>query len=498
MKFENNLKSYSGDFLSPGDFFTVELVGKIICELKTGRAPGIDNLSTEHLLHCHPSAILLVTYICNLILLTGHVPVQMTQGVTYPLAKNKLGLKATSFDDFRGITVSSAISKILEKCILEQFVKYFYSADHQFGFKKGIGCRDAIFCLRSTVDHFVHNNSNANICSLDVAKAFDRVNQFSLLLKLMERLLPVNLILLLFNWFILSTACINWLGAISLPYRISAGVRQGGVLSPFLFAIYVNDVILSICDHGLGCHLSMQCVSIIMYADDVILISTSLSKLQLMIYLCIKEFRDVDLLVNPKKSACIRIGKKFKNELPELLIDNSPIPWSSQLVYLGITILPSSNFSVDLKPIRTKFYKSFNAIYGKVFKANEFLIVSLTKSFCLAVLMYSLEALILNNSNLRSLDNLLHNAFGKIFKTFDKNILSSCMYYMNTLTISLEYVKRRFKFLSKLDHSDNSIIFTWWVVNGKQELMNIINTIKLDDNNCNIDRHIWNMFSSSL
>ena len=66
-------------------------------------------------------------------------------------------------------------------------------------------------------------------------------------------------------------------------------------------------------------------------------------------------------------------------------------------VYLGITINSAANFSVDLKPYRAKFYRSFNAIYSKISKANEYLIVSLVKSFCVSVMMYyGLEALNLN------------------------------------------------------------------------------------------------------
>ena len=71
-KFEIEIQSYVGDFVCPDDFFSVELLGKIVCELKLGRAPGIDGLTTEHFLHCHPSAIVLLTYLCNLILLCGH------------------------------------------------------------------------------------------------------------------------------------------------------------------------------------------------------------------------------------------------------------------------------------------------------------------------------------------------------------------------------------------------------------------------------------------
>ena len=128
---------------------------KVICELKTGRASGLDGVTTEHLLYCHPSVHLLITILCNLILMSGYVPSQFAVGLTSLLEKGNLGNKQATFDDYRGITISPIISKIVEKCVLEKFEKYFISSDNQFGFKKKVGCSHAIYSLRSTVDYFV-------------------------------------------------------------------------------------------------------------------------------------------------------------------------------------------------------------------------------------------------------------------------------------------------------------------------------------------------------
>ena len=213
--FENEIPTYVGDFIGPENFFTVELLGVIICELKLGRAPGIDRLTAEHLLHCHPSAIVLLTYLCNLILLSGHIPSQFMIGITFPIEKGCSTNRALSLDDYRGITISPLVSKIFEKCVLASFDKYFLSSDNQFGFKEKVGCSHAMFCLRSSIDYFVNNNSSVNLCSLDDSKAFDKVNHFCLLLKLMAKCLPVNIILQLHYWFSNSVALVCWNGMLS-------------------------------------------------------------------------------------------------------------------------------------------------------------------------------------------------------------------------------------------------------------------------------------------
>ena len=94
-------------------------------------------------------------YLCNLILLTGHVPAEFGLGVIHPILKCKSGNKTVGYDDFRGITISPVISKVLEKCILDSFGHYFWSFDNQFGFKSNVGCSNAIYCLRSFTDYFI-------------------------------------------------------------------------------------------------------------------------------------------------------------------------------------------------------------------------------------------------------------------------------------------------------------------------------------------------------
>ena len=311
-RFNNIFLDYAGDRLNKNSFFSVELICKVICELKSGKASGADDITSEHIVHCHQAGHLLITYMCNLMLLAGHVPPQFGIGVTFPIPKANFNIKSATFDDFRGITISPVISKILEKCIIENFEMCLKSSDKQFGFKKKIGCGHTIFCLRSIVDIFSENGSTVNICSLDVSKAFDKVNHSILFIKLMQKRIPVNIIKLLVTWYANSVSVVNWYGIISKSYTLRAGVRQGGVLSPNFFSIYVDGVISAIDGSNLGCKIGTQNMGILMYADDLVLISASVCKLQTMISICVDALHNLDLKVNFKKSTCMRIGTQFK------------------------------------------------------------------------------------------------------------------------------------------------------------------------------------------
>ena len=96
--------------------------------------------------------------------------------------------------------------------------------------------------------------------ALDMSKAFDKVNHYASFLKLMKRRVPVCLIKLLPDWYGKVYACVKWGVFLSKLVHLVTGVRQGGVLSPVLFTIYVNEIsasapayltIVPFC-HGIG------------------------------------------------------------------------------------------------------------------------------------------------------------------------------------------------------------------------------------------------------
>jgi len=74
--------------------------------------------------------------------------------------------------------------------------------------------------------------------------------------------------------------------AVSHPVRLSAGVRQGSVLSTSLFSLFANSDLCKLSKSGLGCHIKGLCFNALMYADDLLLLSITGSDLQNMISIC--------------------------------------------------------------------------------------------------------------------------------------------------------------------------------------------------------------------
>ena len=82
----------------------------------------------------------------------------------------------------------------------------------------------------------------ANLCAIDLSKAFDKVNHNALFIKLMNRRIPVKLLNILHFWLSVCYVSVKWFDAWSNVFKVGFGVRQGSVLSPFLFAVYLDDL----------------------------------------------------------------------------------------------------------------------------------------------------------------------------------------------------------------------------------------------------------------
>jgi len=102
--------------------------------------------------------------------------------------------------------------------------------------------RKAIYSVRKIVDEITKTGSNANICSIDLSKVFDKVNHFGMYIKLTKRIIPTELLEVVENWMSGCFAYVKRNDSYSFVFSICSGVRQGAVLSPLLFAVYIDEI----------------------------------------------------------------------------------------------------------------------------------------------------------------------------------------------------------------------------------------------------------------
>ena len=99
--------------------------------------------------------------------------------------------------------------------------------------------------------------------------------------------------------------CIKWGQVNSEYFNVSNCVRQGGVLSSKLFAIYIDDLSneLALCKSG--CYIKEQCMNHILYADDICLLAPSAIGLQQMLDVCFNISICSNITFKPVKSVCV-------------------------------------------------------------------------------------------------------------------------------------------------------------------------------------------------
>ena len=428
-------------------------MSKVIFNLHCGKAPDVTGLTAEHLRYSHPSLPVILSKFFRLIVLCKYVPLGFCNSYIVPVPKIKdCRSKKLTCEDFRGIAVSPVISKVFEHCILDKFKKYFTSSNQQFGFKKGCGCRNAIYTVRTVVERINKGGSTANICAIDLSKAFDKVNHCALYIKLMKRHVPVELLEILEDWLSKGSASVKWLSCWSSVFSVSFGVRQGSVLSPVLFAVYIDDI----------CKLSnvIQGTTVVLYADDILLIASSVSVLQKLLLACEKELDAIDMAINVKKSCCMRVGPRHKIMCAEITTsDGDNFQWVNEIRYLGIFIVCHVSFRCSIDYAKRNFYRAANAIFAKVGRlASEEVTFELILKKCVPILTYGLEVCALPKRLLQSLDFAVNRVLMKLFKSSNIAIIEQCRHYFHVELPSVELQKRFKKFVTNADNVNVHLI----------------------------------------
>ena len=162
----------------------------------------------------------------------------------------------------------------------------------------------------------------------------------------------------------------------SEEFSVKNGVRQGAVISPTLFSLYLNSLLLQLESSGYGCHIGNHYYGSLAYAYDIALLCPSRSGLQVMFSICEKYFKDhkITISTNPdvkkSKTKCLFFSHdKNRNKPAAILLGDTPLPWVNVWQYLGNELNTDnlsrpfhSNMNEDVHNKRRKFIGKFHSI----------------------------------------------------------------------------------------------------------------------------------------
>jgi len=391
-----------------------------------------------------------------------------------PIPKTGSYKSNMKYNEFRGISNNSVLSKIFEHVILENYGTFLQTSDYQMGFKKGLGCNHVTYSVKQISDYFSVGGSVVNICTLDINKAFDKVNYYTLLTKLLQNQVPINVLCIVAALFWSNCLVVKWINTFSSSYRLIAGVRQGGVLSPILFANYVDGMLLEFVRSKLGCCVHGVMCSYFMYADDIVLVTASLTELQKLVKICISELKIAGLSINANKCAFIRIGrtKQSRMSLVKIDINGVLLAPSKELRCLGVHFAAGTMLKFKFDHCKGKFYNAANAILAHVGNRAD-LVLPLCNAQCVPILLYAVESMSLTKTEKCRLAHPYFRIFAKLFHTFDNTIINQCYCYMDCLPLEYVIDLRMMKFLVKLASSSNELLKSIYQLKSRDELINI-------------------------
>jgi len=164
------------------------------------------------------------------------------------------------------------------------------------------------YVIKEVISYYLNNDSDVFACAFDIQKAFDRVDLVKLFTKLSNSPLPQHITRVLFTLYSSLSLSVIWNGVRSDWFKSLNGVKQGGVLSPFLFCYFINDLLSNLENLHVGCFVGCVYFGSIAYADDIVLLAPTLVALRIMLNCCSGFANDCNILFNPGKSHCIHFS----------------------------------------------------------------------------------------------------------------------------------------------------------------------------------------------
>ena len=257
---------------------TAEEVSASVRSLKSGKAAGQDEIRPEMLKALSGEGVLWLTRVCQVAWKNGKVPKDWQSSVIIPIFKKGDRKECTNY---RGISLLSLPGKVFAKC-LERRCREIVEPqldDGQCGFRPGRSTTDQIFTLKQVFEKSWEYAKDVYACFVDLEKAYDRIPRNQLWSVLLDYGVDGQLLQAIKSLYSQSEVRVRIGGKKSKPFQVGIGLRQGCVLSPLLFIVYMNWIDMhSRVDEGVtigDCNISR-----LLFADDLVLLASSESGLQ--------------------------------------------------------------------------------------------------------------------------------------------------------------------------------------------------------------------------
>ena len=379
-------------------------VKKFVRSLKCDTAAGVDDITGEHLKHALDTSLpLLIANMFTVCIRHGVIPDLFCQGMLTPILK-KVNLDPLNPKNYRPITVSVVLSKILEQYMLEEWSQHKFNSA-QFGFIEHRSTNMATVLAHDIGAYCNAAGSSVFYCSLDAEAAFDALPHSVILEKAID-IVPDLHWRILFFWYKNMSVAVKSNMTVGNLIQVNRGIRQGGLTSPYLYNLFYESLISELNSAKCGVTIGSHNFNVFNYADDILLCSTTSSGLQCLIDIAVGYVSSYGLSFNPHKTECLIKGVNPFNVTPTWKIKGVPVSINQKLKYLG-TILDSTNSNSHVSERVQSANKAFYSLQAAGLKSNSVSPQTAFNIYCSAVrsvLTFGCCAIYINKTQLENLN----------------------------------------------------------------------------------------------
>ncbi len=210
-----------------------------------------------------------------------------------------------------------------------------------------------------------------------------------------------------------------WAGLASNYFSACNGVKQGAVISPVLFCIYTDDLLLRLSLSGVGCFIGLNFVGALAYADDIVLLAPTPTAIRKLLSICDVYASEYDTVFNASKSKfLVSAATKRRMSYNDMAgcvfhIGGNVIENVAQYSHLGHIITSCSQDCEDIRFRRNCFIGQANNVLCYFNKLDIAVKLKLFKSYCSSI--YGSELWALNNISIEDFCIAWRKALRRIF-----------------------------------------------------------------------------------
>ena len=351
---------------------TMAELKKAIKQLKKKKSPGPDGVTNEMLQHLGNTTMQKLLDIFNLSWRSGQVPQCWKDATMIPVLKQgKNRAKAASY---RPISLTSCICKTIERIINQRMQWYLESESiilpEQAAFRRYKSTEDQTTHLAQTIEDAFQAQKVTLTAFIDLQKAFDKMWKDGLLVKLLRSGIQGNMYRWTKSYLHNRRARVLVDGRCGRKVLLRQGVPQGGVLSPTLFILFMNDLVPEL---PKGIHAAL-------YADDLVLwcteeyATTATYRMQQALDKLTAWTNTWCVTINKEKSSATLFSLSTKTKAGHLHLENTPLLYEDQQTYLGVTFDKRLTWKQHVQNAEAKARRKINImrkLAGTQWGANE-------------------------------------------------------------------------------------------------------------------------------